>query len=70
MLYEKVLASQHGPHEIQVRHFADGTVELWLPGMATPVIIKENGVVIQFSVPGPPVPIMARALWLKPTEKK
>lgn len=71
MIYEMVLNSQMGPYQFSVRHFANGTVELWLPRMATPIIIKDNGVIISVNVPGPPVPVAFEAQWLeRPVESR
>ena len=64
-MYDMTLNSQRGPYELSVRHFKDGTVELWLPNMATPILIKENGLRIELRVPGPPVPIQLTANWIK-----
>ncbi len=63
MIYQMVLNSQNGPHEIEVRHYKDGLVELWLPHMTTPIILKENGVRISFVCPGPPIPVTLNANW-------
>jgi len=65
MIYDRTLNSVRGPYEIEVRHYEDGSVELWLPQMATPITIKNNAVRIELRVPGLPIPIELTANWVK-----
>jgi hypothetical protein len=65
MIYNMVLDSQMGPHELEVRQLPDGTVELHLPRMIQPFIIKNNAMRVSINVPGPPVPISITADWSK-----
>ena len=62
MIYSMVFNSQMGPHELDVRHLADGTVQLLLPGVAEPIIVhKGNAVRMSIQVPGAPVPVSLSA---------
>jgi hypothetical protein len=65
MIYDMVFNSQMGPYEFEIRQNSDGTVDLWLPRMMEPVVIKNNYVRVSINVPGPPVPISISADWSK-----